>query len=143
MRIAVLRCARLPSFVTWEIPDVESLFGDDRGLLDALAERGVDAEPVAWTDQDADWDAYDAAVLRSTWDYVDHLPRFLEVTATIDRSRCTLSIRRTRCAGTPTSTTSTTSNGWACRSCRWCVERPPTRPRSARRSPKRAGTSSC
>lgn len=90
MRIAVLRCERLPSFVTWEIPDVESLFGDDRGLLDALRERGVDAVPVAWTDPDADWDAFDAAVLRSTWDYVDHLPQFLEVTATIDHSPCTL-----------------------------------------------------
>ena len=90
MRVAVLRCQRLPSFVTWEIPDVDALFADDRGLLDALVERGVDADPVAWTDRDADWDAYDAAVLRSTWDYVDHLPRFLEVTAAIDHSRCTL-----------------------------------------------------
>ena len=55
MRIAVLRCERLPSFVTWQIPDVESLFGDDRSLLDALLERGIEAEPVAWTDRDADW----------------------------------------------------------------------------------------
>ena len=90
MRIAVLRCERLPSFVTWQIPDVESLFGDDRSLLDALLERGIEAEPVAWTDRDADWGVFDAAVLRSTWDYVDHLPRFLEVMATIDHSSCTL-----------------------------------------------------
>jgi glutathione synthase/RimK-type ligase-like ATP-grasp enzyme len=90
MRIAVLRCERLPSFVTWEIPDVEALFADDRRLLSAFAERGVDAHPVPWTDPDVDWDAYDAAVLRSTWDYVDHLPMFLDVTAKIERSRCTL-----------------------------------------------------
>lgn len=90
MRVAVLRCEQLPSFVTWEIPDVESLFSDDRRLLDAFADRGVDAEPVAWTDPRVDWDAFDVAVLRSTWDYVDHLQRFLEVTERIERSRCTL-----------------------------------------------------
>ena len=90
MRVAVLRCERLPRFVTWEIPDVESLFGDDRRLIAAFAERGVDAEPVAWTDRHIDWDAYDAAVLRSTWDYVDDARHFLDVMAAIERSRCLL-----------------------------------------------------
>jgi glutathione synthase/RimK-type ligase-like ATP-grasp enzyme len=90
MRVAVLRCRRLPSFVTWEIPDVEALFADDRRLIEAFTVRGVEAEPVAWTDPGADWDAYDAAVLRSTWDYVDDPTHFLEVTATIERSPCTL-----------------------------------------------------
>ncbi|MFD4420480.1 RimK family alpha-L-glutamate ligase [Agromyces sp. NPDC058484] len=90
MRVAVLRCERLPGFVTWEIPDVESLFADDRALIAAFAERGVEAEPVAWNDPATDWDSYDGALLRSTWDYVDHLVDFIEVTTTIDRSRCTL-----------------------------------------------------
>lgn len=90
MRVAVLRCERLPRFVTWEIPDVEALFADDLRLIDAFSERGVEAEPVAWSDPAADWDAYDVALLRSTWDYVDHLGPFLELTATIERSRCML-----------------------------------------------------
>ncbi|KRC58360.1 hypothetical protein ASE14_17275 [Agromyces sp. Root81] len=90
MRIAVLRCERLPRFVTWEIPDVESLFDDDRRLLEAFSALGADAEPVAWTDPEVDWDAYDAVVLRSTWDYVDRLPQFLEVIAAIERSSATL-----------------------------------------------------
>ncbi len=90
MRVAVLRCERLPSFVDWEIPDVEALFDDDRRLLEAFAERGVDAEPVAWSRPDVDWDAYDVALLRSTWDYVDHLGEFIDVTGEIARSRCTL-----------------------------------------------------
>ncbi|WP_307045112.1 ATP-grasp domain-containing protein [Agromyces ramosus] len=90
MRVAVLRCERLPRFVTWEISDVESLFGDDRRLIEAFAERGVDAEPVAWSDPAADWRAYDAAVLRSTWDYVDRPARFLETAAAIERSGCML-----------------------------------------------------
>ncbi|WP_308799868.1 ATP-grasp domain-containing protein [Agromyces silvae] len=90
MRVAVLRCERLPGFVTWEVPDIEALFADDRRLLEALARLGVDAEPVVWSRDGVDWDAYDAAVLRSTWDYVDHLDEFLEVTAAIDASRCVL-----------------------------------------------------
>jgi glutathione synthase/RimK-type ligase-like ATP-grasp enzyme len=57
-RVALVTCAGLPGLDT-----------DDRPLIPALAERGVAAEPVAWDDPDADWDAYDLAVVRSTWDY--------------------------------------------------------------------------
>lgn len=87
MRVAVLRCERLPRFVTWEIPDVDALFDDDRMLIDALRRRGVDAVPAAWSD-DADWAAFDLAVLRSTWDYVDRLPEFLAALEAIERSGC-------------------------------------------------------
>lgn len=90
MHVAVVRCERLPSFVTWRIPDVESLFADDHRLLEALRERGVDAEAVAWSDPTVDWSRYDAAVLRSTWDYVDHLDAFLEATDGIAHSGCLL-----------------------------------------------------
>jgi glutathione synthase/RimK-type ligase-like ATP-grasp enzyme len=90
MRVAVLRCEQLPRFVTWEIPDVEALYSDDRALIAALAERGADAHPVAWTDPAIDWDEFDIALLRSTWDYVDRLPRFLDVMERIERSRCSL-----------------------------------------------------
>lgn len=90
MRVAVLRCERLPSFVTWEIADPDALFADDRQLLEAFAARGVDAEPVSWSRRDVDWQAFDAAVLRSTWDYVDRLSEFLAVTAAIAASGCRL-----------------------------------------------------
>ena len=90
LRIAVLRCERLPRFVTWEIHSDESLFDDYHRLLDAFAELGVDAESVAWSGADVDWNVYDAVVIRSTWDYVDHLPRFLEVITAIERSSATL-----------------------------------------------------
>lgn len=50
-----------------------SLQPDDVLLADALRRAGAAAVPVAWTDPDADWDAYDGIVLRSTWDYF-HLP---------------------------------------------------------------------
>lgn len=90
MRVAVLRCDRLPSFVRWEIDDVEALFDDDRRLIEAFRERGVDAEPVAWSTPDVDWSEFDAAVIRSTWDYVDGPARFVGAMTRIDRSTCTL-----------------------------------------------------
>ena len=87
MRVAVLRCERLPRFVTWEIPDVDALFDDDRFLIDALRRRGVDAVPLAWSD-DVDWAGFDLAVLRSTWDYVDRLPEFLTALEAIEVHGC-------------------------------------------------------
>ena len=35
------------------------------------------AELVAWEDPAVDWAAYDAAIVRSTWNYTDHLDEFL------------------------------------------------------------------
>jgi glutathione synthase/RimK-type ligase-like ATP-grasp enzyme len=46
-------------------------------LLAACAAVGLDAEPVCWDDPGVNWEDYDAVVLRSTWDYVPRLPRFL------------------------------------------------------------------
>ncbi len=90
MRVAVLRCHNLPSFVTWELPNREDLFTDDRLLIEAFAERGAAAEPVVWDDPGVDWNQFDLALLRSTWDYIDAPERFLAVLAAIEASRCRL-----------------------------------------------------
>lgn len=45
-------------------------------LLDAFVELEVDVEIAAWDDPDVDWSRYDAAVLRSTWDYHRRLEAF-------------------------------------------------------------------
>lgn len=46
-------------------------------LLDAFATAGNQATEVAWDDAGIDWSQFDAAVLRSTWDYTRRLPEFL------------------------------------------------------------------
>ena len=51
---------------------------DEPALLAALAEAGVEAEPQAWDDPDADWAAFDLVVLRSTWDYAERRAAFLD-----------------------------------------------------------------
>lgn len=75
---AFLTTADLTGFVT----------DDDRAAA-PLAERGWDVEHVAWR-SDADWDRYDAVVVRTTWDYQASPAHFLEVLERIDASRARL-----------------------------------------------------
>lgn len=49
---------------------------DDRHLVEALERAGAVVESRVWDDPAADWVAYDAIVLRSTWDYFLHPARF-------------------------------------------------------------------
>lgn len=66
MQLRIATCRPLPE------PDV-----DEDLLLAALRTRGVEARMVAWNDPDADWDEAIPTVIRSTWDYIHDLPRFL------------------------------------------------------------------
>jgi len=51
---------------------------DEPLALAALAEAGVQVDVAEWDDGGVDWSSYDRAVLRSTWDYAERLPEFLE-----------------------------------------------------------------
>jgi hypothetical protein len=66
-RVALVTCDKFPG-----------LWDDDFPLRDALLDRGVEVVAVRWDDPDADWGAYDLAVLRSTWDYVARHGQFLD-----------------------------------------------------------------
>lgn len=46
-------------------------------LTTALDAAGVTHTTVAWDDPDVEWDRFDLAVIRSTWDYVDRLDDYL------------------------------------------------------------------
>lgn len=58
------------------------LNADDQRAASALENLGTGVDAVCWDDPTADWSAYSAVVLRSTWDY--HL-RVAEFHAWIDR----------------------------------------------------------
>ncbi|MEP6483243.1 MAG: hypothetical protein ABJB01_02255 [Rudaea sp.] len=47
-------------------------------LRDVLRDRDVDVSIVEWDDPNAEWNAYDLALIRSTWDYTQRLPEFLD-----------------------------------------------------------------
>jgi glutathione synthase/RimK-type ligase-like ATP-grasp enzyme len=54
-------------------------------LLHALHEAGARAEVAVWDDARVPWAAYDAAVLRSAWDYAERLPDFLRWAEQVSR----------------------------------------------------------
>lgn len=89
MRVAVLRGRNLPKFIGPDVPHVDHLLADDRRLIEAFASRGVEAQSVVWRDPQ-DWDRFDLALIRSTWDYIDEPERFLAVLSEIAASSCRL-----------------------------------------------------
>jgi len=63
----------------------QSLDADLPLLLAAAEQRGTTADLVVWNDPAVDWDAYDAVVVRSCWDYTDRRDEFLTWAATVPR----------------------------------------------------------
>ena len=59
MRVALVRCHGLPE------PDM-----DEAPSLAALRAAGVEAEPLAWDDPEADPGAFDLCVIRAAWNYL-------------------------------------------------------------------------
>ena len=66
LSLALATCAEVPR-------------GDDEAgpLIEALASRGVEAQPAVWDDPAVDWGAFDLVVIRSTWDYPSRREQFL------------------------------------------------------------------
>lgn len=62
-------------------------------LRTALENAGASVATPCWDDPAQDWGQYDAALLRSTWDYVERLEEFL--------AWCTRCARRTRLLNPP------------------------------------------
>jgi glutathione synthase/RimK-type ligase-like ATP-grasp enzyme len=52
-------------------------------LLEALTSIGLEYELLAWDDPNAQWDRFDATVIRSTWDYAPRRDEFLEWASSI------------------------------------------------------------
>jgi glutathione synthase/RimK-type ligase-like ATP-grasp enzyme len=90
MRVAILRCQDLPKFITWEVPDLDELFEEDRLVISAFEDQGVEASSIIWRDASIEWGQFDVALIRSTWDYIDYIEPFLTVLSEIENSSCKL-----------------------------------------------------
>lgn len=55
------------AFATWR--SQPELTADDRLAVEPLVRRGIAVQPAVWSAADAEWQEFDAVVLRSTWDY--------------------------------------------------------------------------
>lgn len=69
MHVALAGCRPLP-----DIPDVELI---DAPLHAALTARRIEVSRPAWDDATVDWSAFDAVVVRTTWDYTGNRDRFV------------------------------------------------------------------
>ncbi len=59
---------------------------DDELAYPPLAALGWRVDAISWRRPQVDWHAYDAVVIRSTWDYVNDPDAFLDALAEIERS---------------------------------------------------------
>ena len=63
---------------------------DDAALAESLDGHGIDAGPVRW-DRDRDWTVYDAVIVRSCWEYHEHVEQFrdwLDTVAAAETAVC-------------------------------------------------------
>jgi hypothetical protein len=77
-RVAYLAC---PTTLPGSLIRREDAFEHDltMGLLGkGLHFAGRTLEAVSWDDPQADWSSYEAAIIGTTWDYVQRLPEFLD-----------------------------------------------------------------
>lgn len=51
-----------------------------------LKSLGWNVVEIPWSTPPSDWTKFDAVVIRSTWDYQNHLDRFLEILQQVERS---------------------------------------------------------
>jgi glutathione synthase/RimK-type ligase-like ATP-grasp enzyme len=64
-RVALVTCEGLANLVE-----------DDRLLVAALADIGIDSAPAVWSDASIDWLSFDALIMRSPWDYFERAAEF-------------------------------------------------------------------
>ncbi|MEU8035885.1 hypothetical protein [Streptosporangium sp. NPDC049078] len=64
------------AYVTFTDPDKVD---DEKGIaVAAWADQGITGHIVRWDDPEVDWAAFDAVVVRTTWDYVTRRTEFLD-----------------------------------------------------------------
>ena len=70
--------------------DLGAYVSDDEHVYEPLRRRGWRVQPVSWRRTDVDWSAFEAVVIRTTWDYHWHPQAFLAVLEQIDHSAARL-----------------------------------------------------
>ncbi len=71
-------------------PYVANILEEDRLLVEALRDRGVQARRVDWARADVDWGSFAAIVMRTPWDYFDRFDAFSAWLESLDGHPCVL-----------------------------------------------------
>lgn len=69
---------------------LEGFMAYDYLLKDPLGERGWEVKEISWRNREADWNRYEAVIIRTPWDYQDDPELFMEVLEEIEQSRARL-----------------------------------------------------
>ncbi|TDQ18514.1 hypothetical protein DFQ04_0316 [Algoriphagus boseongensis] len=79
----------MPACAFLSISNTEGWFIDDDLVHPYLEDLGWTVQNIPWN-QETDWDKFDLVVIRSPWDYQNHLVDFLRVLDRINRSKALL-----------------------------------------------------
>lgn len=66
------------------------LTSDDRLAASACEARGVRVSPAVWSDPTVQWSAFDAIIIRSTWDYHLRFAEFARWIGLLEREGCSV-----------------------------------------------------
>lgn len=58
---------------------------EDTELINFLISKGLDVVPSIWNDENIDWGNFDVAIIKSPWDYHNHLNEFVDWLERIDK----------------------------------------------------------
>jgi glutathione synthase/RimK-type ligase-like ATP-grasp enzyme len=86
MTVAIMSTTKLPRFLGDDHPDQQTLFAEDDALIAALKRQNIAARRIPWREPEADWAQFDAIIIRSIWDYIDHVDEFRHTLGRIDRA---------------------------------------------------------
>lgn len=78
MKVAVVSYKKQAKFAQGVTND------EDADLIAFLRAKGVDAVSTIWNDDNVDWSSFDVAVIKSPWDYHNHVNEFLDWATKVD-----------------------------------------------------------
>jgi len=75
----------MPTIALVTYASLPELANDEQPLISSLARLGLHAEPAVWDEASIDWSRFDAAVIRSCWDYHLRAAEFFDWVERVER----------------------------------------------------------
>ena len=80
----------MPKCAFLTINDLSDFECYDDKLISPMNQNGWECEFIPWDQSNINWNNFDLAIIRSTWDYQDRIQEFLDVLENINLSNCIL-----------------------------------------------------
>jgi glutathione synthase/RimK-type ligase-like ATP-grasp enzyme len=73
------------AYICYEGELLQGLSDEDSLLLAFLQQKGLDIHREVWTDAAVNWEQYQLVILKSPWDYIDHIAAFYSWLGKLER----------------------------------------------------------